>query len=169
MTLEHLGHPDNRPKTASHTPRIPLIEELLLARGVDVLPEPAELLLDRPRPGCLQSVMPDGLEASPLLRRQIRLVEEPELPRPLEPVIVVGQESLVHGSPDLSDRLSEMLGDVELVMHPLGVWKLMRHRVGIGRKHVCGDRPNILPLLNRQRLGDGLGSRLIRITLKPQA
>ena len=61
---------------------------------------------------------------------------------------------------DLIDRLSEMLGDVELVVHQLGVRKLMCHRVGIGWKHVGSDRPNLLSLLNRQRLEDGLGSRL---------
>jgi len=160
MSLEHLGHPDNRPKTTPHTPCIPLVEELLGARGVDVLPEPAELLFDRPRPGCLQSVVPDCLEASPLLRRQVRLVEEPELPRSFETVIVLGLEGLVLGPPDLIDRLSEMLGDVELVMHQLVVRKLLRHSIGIGRKHVGGDRPNLLSLLNRQRLEDGLGSRL---------
>ena len=104
--------------------------------------------------------MPDGLEASPLLRRQIRLIEEPELPRPFEAVIVLGLEGLVLGPPDLIDRLSKMLGDVELVMHQLGVRKLMRYRVRIGRKHVGGDRPNFLPLLDRQRLEDALGSRL---------
>jgi hypothetical protein len=69
-------------------------------------------------------------------------------------------EGLVLGPPDLIDRLSKMLGDVELVMHQLGVRKMMRHRVRIGRKHVGGDRPNFLPLLDRQRLEDGLGSRL---------
>ena len=104
--------------------------------------------------------MPDCLEASPLLRRQIRLVEEPELPRSFEAVIVLGLEGLVLGPPDLIDRLSEMLGDVELVVHQLGVRKLMCHRVGIGWKHVGGNRPNLLSLLSRQRLEDGLSSRL---------
>lgn len=75
MSLEHLGHPDNRPKTARHIACIPLVEELLGARGVDVLPEPAELLFDRSRPGYLQSVLPDCLEASPLLQRQFDLLK----------------------------------------------------------------------------------------------
>ena len=37
----------------------------------------------------------------------------------------------------------------------------MCHRVGIGRKQVGGDRPDLLPLLSRQRLEVGLGSRLV--------
>jgi hypothetical protein len=152
MSLKHLGHPDNRPKTTPNTPCIPPVEELLFARGVDVLPEPAELLCDRSRPGCLQSVVPDCLAASPPLRRQIRLVEEPELPRSFVAVIVLGLEGLFLGPPDLIDRVSEMLADVQPVVRQLGVRKPMCPRVGVGRKHVGGDRTNLLSLLNSQRL-----------------
>ena len=37
-----------------------------------------------------------------------------------------------------------MLGDVKLVVHQLGGRKLLRHSIGIGWKHVGGDRPSLL-------------------------
>jgi hypothetical protein len=69
-------------------------------------------------------------------------------------------ESLVLGPPDLIDCFSKMFGDVNCVTRQLGIWKLIGYGVGVGRKHVRGDRPNLLPLLEGQRLDDSLSGRL---------
>lgn len=162
MTLEHLCNLDDGPQATPHTPGIPPGEELLGAHRVHVSPEPAELLLDRPGPCRLQSVPSDGCEPASLCWREIGLVEEPELPRPLESVIVLGLESLVLRSSHLIDCLSQVLGDMELVVHEFGVRGLVGHCVGVGGEHVGGHGLDLLPLLDRQCLEDrfrgGLGS-----------
>ena len=160
MTLEHLRHLDDGPQAAPHAPRIPLAEEVLGTRRIHMPPEPAELLLDRPGSGRLQAVLSYGSEPASLCGREVRFVEEPELPCPLEPVIVFGLKSLVLGSPHLIDRLPQVLGDVELVVHELRVRGLVRHRVCVGGEHVGSYGHHLLPLLDRQRLQDRLCSGL---------
>ena len=156
MTLEHLGDLNHRPETAPGSPCVPPFEELFGTRRIHMTPEPAELLLDCPGSGGLQAVLPDGREPASLCWREIGVVEEPELPCSLEPIIVFGLKGLVLGSPHLIDGLSEVLGDMELVVHQLRVRGLVRDRVGIGREHVGSHGHNLLPLLNRQRLQDRL-------------
>jgi len=160
MTLEHLRHPHHRTEAAPHGPCVPPSEESLGGGRVDVPPEPAEQVADPPGPGGLQPVLLDRVEAATLLRREVRLVEEPELPRSLEPIVVPGLQGLVLCSPHLIHRLSEVLGDVELVVDELCVRHRGGHSVGIGRKHVGGDGTHPLPLLDRQRLEDRLGGGL---------
>jgi hypothetical protein len=162
MSFEHLLHLDDRPQATAHTPGIPPGEELLGAHRVHVSPEPAELLFDRLGPCRLQSAPSDGCEPASLCRRQIGLVEEPELPRPLESVIVFGLEGLVLRSSHLIDCLSQVLGDIEPVVHEFGVRGLVGHCVGVGGEHAGGHGLDLLPLLDRQCLEDrfrgGLGS-----------
>ena len=66
MTLEHLRYPHSRRQAVPHAARVPLIDEFLNARGINVVPQPAELLFNRPRPNRLQSVSAVCLKASPL-------------------------------------------------------------------------------------------------------
>ena len=115
-------------------------------------PEPAELLLDRPGSGRLQAVLPDGHEPASPLWREMRFVEKPQLPCSLQPVIVFGLEGLVLRLPHLIDRLSQMLGDMELVVHQFRVRRLVRRRIGVGRMHVGSHGHNLLPLVHGQRL-----------------
>jgi hypothetical protein len=156
MTLEHLRHLDDGAQTTPHAPRIPLAEELLGTHRIHMSPEPAEFLLDRPSPCHLQSVLPDGCEPASLGGREIGLVEEPELPRALEPVIVFGLEGLILGSPHLIDCLFKMFGDVELVVHELRIRGLVRDRIRIGREHVGSHGLHRLPLFDREGLQDRL-------------
>jgi len=156
VPLEHLDDLDYVPEAAPSSPCVPPFEELFSTRRIHMTPEPAELLLDCPGSGGLQAVLPDGREPASLCWREIGVVEEPELPCPLEPIIVFGLEGLVLGSPHLIDGFSEVLGDMELVVHQLRVRGLVRDRVGIGREHVGSHGHNLLPLLNRQRLQDRL-------------
>ena len=75
-------------------------------------------------------------------------------------VIDLCLEGLDFSPSHLIDRLSGVPGNVELVVVHFRVRRLLRYRIGIGGKHVGSNRPNLLPLLNRQRLGDALGSHL---------
>lgn len=117
-------------------------------------PEPAELLLDRLSPCRFQSVLADGCEPASLCRREVGLVEEPELPRPLESVIAFCVKSLVLDSAYLIDRLAQVLGDMELVVHQLCVRGLVGHRIRVGREHVGSHGLDLVPLLDGQGLQD---------------
>jgi hypothetical protein len=86
----------------------------------------------------------------------------PQAYHPPEPVVVFGLESLVFRSSHLIDRLSQVLGDTELVVHQLRIRGLVRDRIRIGREHVGSHSLDLLPLLEGQglqhRLHGGLSS-----------
>ena len=67
VPLEHLGHLDHRPEAAPCSPRVPPVEERFGTRGIDMSPEPAELLLDCPGSGRFQPVAADGCKSAALL------------------------------------------------------------------------------------------------------
>ena len=160
MTLEHPRHLDHRPQLASHGPRIPSLEEAIGTRRIDLPPEPAEQIGDSPGSRRLQAVLLDGGEATSLLGRKVRFVEEPELTGALEPVVVLGLNGLVFRPSHLIDGFPEMLGDVELIVHQLGVRRLCGHCLRIRGKHVGSDGTHLLPLLDGERRENAFSGRL---------
>jgi len=151
MTRGHVRHLDDGPQATLYAPDILPGEVPLRAHGIRMPPEPAELL-DRSTPCGLQAVPPNDREPASLSGREIGLVEEPELARPFELIVVFGSESPVFGSSHVIGLLSQVIGDMELVLHGLRVRGLACHCVGVGIQHVGGHGPDLLPLLERQCL-----------------
>jgi hypothetical protein len=60
VALEHLGFGGDRPQLAAHGPGIPVAEEVIGARGIDVLPEAAKVFLDGPGPAGFQALILQG-------------------------------------------------------------------------------------------------------------
>jgi hypothetical protein len=100
---------------------------------VHVPSEQAELLLERPGPSRLKAVVPDGGESTPLRGPEVGFVEKPELPPARESGIVFGLKNLVVSSSNLIDRLSQVLGDMELIVHHHRLRGLVCARVCVGR------------------------------------
>jgi hypothetical protein len=109
-----------RLRTSSGT-GILVVEEILGTRGGHVPPQPANILFDRPGEAGLRPVVPDGREPSVLRRRKRRSAKEPELPRPLERVVVLSLTSPVFSPSIPIDGLGGMVGDMEAVAQELCV------------------------------------------------
>jgi len=62
VAMDHPGHVFHRLQTAAHRPAIPAVKEPIRRSSVLVVPEPYELLFERPGPG--------GLEITPTRQRK---------------------------------------------------------------------------------------------------
>ena len=120
VVTDEPGHLRHGPEAAMGGPPEPTREELLGGPPVDVAPEPAEALLERPRPGYAQLAVLQGLECLPLGRSHVFGPHEPEVLGAGESVVIGLAEGAVLGLPHFVDGLMEMLLDVELIEDDLG-------------------------------------------------
>ena len=112
MLLEHSCDLLHRFELRVDRVAIPFLEvfrRLRLAFGQ--LPEEPEGLLDEPCFGGLQLAVLDVAEAQILLVAEVVLVPEPQVARPLEPVVALGEKLLVLLGANLVHAFVEVLGD----------------------------------------------------------
>jgi hypothetical protein len=102
-------------------PPEPAGEERLGCAGVDILPELAEALFQRPGPRHFEVPVLQRAEHSPLVRGHLRGAHKPEILRSGQSVIARLLEGPMLSASDPVHRLVEMFGHMELIKDDLGV------------------------------------------------
>ena len=151
MTSQHLGHFFDGLQAASQGVGGPGIEEPLGSPFVVVAPELGEVLLDGPRSTGLEIELVQGPKGDRLSAAAIRI---PLQPRPLAASqrrrARFGQTAVFLFAHRVH-RLTEVFGDVKLVVHDVGLRHARLGRTHKGRPHIHGHRADRSPLARRER------------------
>jgi hypothetical protein len=158
VALKHLGHRNHWLEPAAHGTGIPQLEKAQSGARIGTFPEMAKLFFERPGATDFEIAIEQRaqLGAAPaveLFRRE----EKKEL-APLEGLFSSLLKLAVLGAPHLIDRFIEMFGDVEAVMHNLGLRHLGFGRCLKSRTHVHDDGFYLLALLGRYTFEKSLGT-----------
>ena len=136
MAPEHLDDLLDWLQSAAHRVVRPSFEESLCRPPVAVAPELSEVLLDAPGPAGLEVELVQGPKGNSLSAAAIGILSQP---RPLAArqwrCACLGQTAVFVLSHRIY-RLTEVLGDVELVMHDVGLGHALPGRTHVRRPHV---------------------------------
>ena len=140
MAPEHLDDLFDWLQLAAHRVVRPRFEESLCRTFVAVAPELGEVLLDAPGPAGLEVELVQGPKRDSLGATAVGILSQP---RPLAArqwrCARLGQTAVFLFS-DRIHRLTEVLGDVKLVMHDISLWHALPGCAHIRRPHVHGHR-----------------------------
>jgi len=120
--------------------------------AIAVLPEGAESFLEGPGATNLEILALQSAERRALLIGHVFRPAQPQVLGAGEPLVPRALEGAVFPAADVIDGVMQMLDDVELVEHDLGVRaRQMRPRgLHVGLPHVHGDGPDAVTLGGRQ-------------------
>jgi nitroreductase len=150
VIFERAGDAFDRREFAAAGAGIPLVEEGSALVAILLLPEAGEVFLGQPGAGGLQIALRQTLEVRRMFFRQRALAVEPPEAGLLERVVSLRGQLFGFGTAHFIDRLAQQLGNMELVVHQLGLRQFTVHGGGHGRTHVGRgrlDRSSLLVLL----------------------
>ena len=113
-----------------------MVEELPTSDGIGLIPEPAKVSFDAPRPAGSQLLFLQSIQFFLTFFIELLDIEEEVVANALETIISLLRQLAMFFTTHLGDAFVEMLRDVKAIEHNLGLRSMTGHAVFVRLPHV---------------------------------